>query len=112
MAKQNQKQKSRRQKAGDGDVPVNEPSINEPSIFSGITSFFTGKKVDDPVVEEKPDAAAVVGKVDPVVGKFEPVEEKSDGDPSAVGGKKHKKSSKKSRSKKSRARKHKKSVKR
>ena len=102
MAKQ--KQKSRKQKAGaDGE---------KPSIFSGITSFFTGKKVEpgvevkvdpvveekvDPVVEEKPDAA---------------IEEKSDGDPSAVGGKKHKKSSKKSRSKKSRARKHKKSVKR
>jgi hypothetical protein len=99
MAKQNQKQKYRRQRAGNGD--------DKPSFFAGIFSFLTEKKYD-PVVEE---VKSPVKEVDPdVTGqKVDQVEEK---DENQDGGKKHKKSSKKSKSKKSRAKKHKKSVKR
>jgi hypothetical protein len=120
MAKQNQKQKYRRQRAGNGD--------DKPSFFAGIFSFLTEKKYDPVVEEVKSPVKEVdpdVEKVDPVVEevkspvkevdpdvtgqKVDQVEEK---DENQDGGKKHKKSSKKSKSKKSRAKKHKKSVKR
>lgn len=80
MAKQNQK--SRKQRGG-----------NWWESFTGIFS--------------KPPADAVDKNTVAAPVEEKPVEDKPVADPSAVGGKKHKKSSKKSRSKK-----HKKSVKR
>lgn len=87
MAKQNQKQKSRRQRGG--------------NWWESLTSIFSKPPAD--AVDKNAVAAQVEEK---------PVEDKPVADPSAVGGKKHKKSSKKSRSRKSRSRKHTKSVKR
>jgi hypothetical protein len=115
MAKQNQKQKYRRQKAGSEAVPVANDVKETPnpststSILSDITSNVTSsisslfaKQKDDLVVDtvvEEEVKNTLVEKDATAVGNQD-------------GGKKHKKSSKKSKSKKSRAKKHKKSVKR
>jgi len=94
MAKQNQKQKSTRQKGGD---------------WKSWLGSIVGKTSDESVgvSAQKSIAAPVEEKL-----VAAPVEEKLVAETTSNGGKKHKKSSKKSKSKKSRAKKHKKSVKR
>jgi hypothetical protein len=103
MAKQNQKQKSTRQKGGDWKSWLGSIVGKTSDESVGVSAQ---KSIAAPV-EEKLVAAPVEEKL-----VAAPVEEKLVAETTSNGGKKHKKSSKKSKSKKSRAKKHKKSVKR